>query len=55
MTDVVVTDATFPEVLAEEEAARTRGASFDRAACKTADEVAEAVKGARVAVVQFAP
>jgi D-3-phosphoglycerate dehydrogenase len=55
MTDVVITDATFPEVLAEEEAARTRGASFHRAACKSAEEVAEALRGARVAVVQFAP
>jgi hypothetical protein len=32
-----------------------RGASFRRAACTTAEEVAEAVRGARVAVVQFAP
>jgi D-3-phosphoglycerate dehydrogenase / 2-oxoglutarate reductase len=55
MTDVVVTDATFPAVEAEEAAARERGASFRRAACRTADEVAEAVRGARVAVIQFAP
>ncbi len=55
MTDVVVTDATFPAVEAEEQAARERGASFRRAACKTAQDVAEAVQGARVAVVQFAP
>lgn len=55
MTDVVVTDATFPELEAEEAAARSRGASFERAACRTAEEVAEAVRGARVAVVQFAP
>ena len=55
MTDVVITDATFPAVEAEEAAARTRGASFHRAACKTAEEVAAAVRGARVAVVQFAP
>jgi D-3-phosphoglycerate dehydrogenase len=55
MTDVVVTDATFPGLEAEEEAARSRGASFRRAACKTAEEVEEAVRGARVAVVQFAP
>lgn len=55
MTDVVVTDATFPAVEAEEAAARSRGASFARAACRTPDEVAEAVRGARVAVVQFAP
>ncbi len=55
MTDVVVTDATFPAVEAEERAARDRGASFAREACKTAEEVARAVRGARVAVVQFAP
>ncbi|EPX84583.1 Lactate dehydrogenase [Rubellimicrobium thermophilum DSM 16684] len=55
MTDVVVTDATFPTVEAEERAARDRGASFRRAACRTAEEVAEALRGARVAVVQFAP
>lgn len=55
MTDVVVTDAGFPAVEAEEAAARARGASFRRAACRTAEEVAEAVRGARVAVVQFAP
>jgi D-3-phosphoglycerate dehydrogenase / 2-oxoglutarate reductase len=52
---VVVTDATFPDVAREEAAARAQGASFERRACKTADEVAEAVKGADVAVVQFAP
>ena len=55
MTDVVVTDATFPAVAAEEEAARERGATFARFACRTGGEVAEAVRGARVAVVQFAP
>jgi len=56
MTDlVVVTDATFPEVAAEEAAASAAGARFQRCDCRTADEVAEAVTGARVAVVQFAP
>lgn len=55
MTDVVVTDATFPAVEAEKAAATSRGASFERRSCKTAEEVAEAVRGARVAVVQFAP
>jgi D-3-phosphoglycerate dehydrogenase len=55
MTDVVVTDATFPAVEAEEAAARDRGARFHRAACRSAEEVADAVRGARVAVVQFAP
>jgi D-3-phosphoglycerate dehydrogenase len=52
---VVVTDATFPDVAREEAAARAAGASFERMACKTADEVAAAVRGADVAVVQFAP
>jgi D-3-phosphoglycerate dehydrogenase len=52
---VVVTDATFPDLAREEAAARDLGAAFERRACKTADEVAAAVKGADVAVVQFAP
>lgn len=52
---VVVTDATFPDLAREEAAARLLGAEFERRACKTADEVAAAVKGADVAVVQFAP
>lgn len=52
---VVVTDATFPDVAREEAACRAAGASFERLACKTAEEVAAAVKGADVAVVQFAP
>ena len=54
MTDVVITDANFPTVEAEEAAARAKGASFHRAACRTPEEVAQAVRGARVAVVQFA-
>lgn len=52
---VVVTDATFPDVDAEAAAARALGAEFRRHACRTDDEVARAVAGARVAVVQFAP
>jgi D-3-phosphoglycerate dehydrogenase len=55
MTRVVVTDATFPDVAKEEAAARAAGAGFERHSCKTADEVAAAVRGADVAVVQFAP
>ena len=55
MKRVVVTDATFPDVTKEEAAARAAGASFERHACKTADEVAQAIKGATVAIVQFAP
>lgn len=52
--DVVVTDATFPDVDKEEAAARAAGATFKRFDCKTPDEVTAAVKGAKVAVVQFA-
>jgi D-3-phosphoglycerate dehydrogenase len=52
---VVITDATFPDVDREEAAAKAQGASFERRACKTADEVTEALQGADVAVVQFAP
>jgi D-3-phosphoglycerate dehydrogenase len=55
MSRVVVTDASFPELAAEEAAARAAGADFVRAACRTEAEVAAAVAGARVAVVQFAP
>ena len=55
MTRVVVTDATFPDVAREEAAARAAGASFERHACKTATDVADAIRGADVAVVQFAP
>lgn len=55
MTAVVITDATFPDVAAERVAASAANVDFVRAACRTADEVAHAVKGARVAVVQFAP
>lgn len=52
---VVITDATFADVAKEEAAAKAAGASFERYACKTADEVTAAIKGADVAVVQFAP
>jgi D-3-phosphoglycerate dehydrogenase len=52
---VVVTDATFPDVAAEEAAARAAGAVFERHSCRTAEDVAVAVQGADVAVVQFAP
>jgi len=55
MKRVVVTDATFPDVAREEAAARAAGADFQRLACKTAEDVAAAIKGADVAVVQFAP
>lgn len=55
MKRVVITDATFPDVEREEAAARDQGATFERHACKTAEEVAAAIRGADVAVVQFAP
>ncbi len=51
---VVVTDYTFPTLAQEEAAARAAGAEFGAFQCKTPEAVAEAVKGADVAVVQFA-
>lgn len=51
---VVITDATFPGVEREQQAAQQSGASFERHACKNADEVVRAVAGVKVAVVQFA-
>ncbi len=52
MSRVVVTDYTFPD-LAQERAAA--GAGFAAHQCRNAEEVAAAVAGAQVAVVQFAP
>ena len=52
MSRVVVTDYTFPD-LAQEQAAA--GADFAAFQCRTAEDVADAVAGAQVAVVQFAP
>ena len=49
MKRVVVTDYTFPSLAQEDAAARAAGADFAAFQCKT-----EAVKGADVAVVQFA-
>ena len=54
MSRVVVTDYTFPTLTQEEAAARDGGADFAAFQCKSADEVAQAVAGADVAVVQFA-
>lgn len=51
---VVVTDYTFPTLTQEEAAARAAGADFAAFQCKTPQAVAAAVKGADVAVVQFA-
>jgi D-3-phosphoglycerate dehydrogenase / 2-oxoglutarate reductase len=55
MPRVVVTDYTFPDLAQEEAAARAGGADFAAFQCRTGDEVAKAVAGADVAVVQFAP
>ncbi len=52
---VVATDYTFPALLHEETAALTSDAEFVAFQCRTAQEVADAVRGADVAVVQFAP
>lgn len=52
---VVVSDYTFPALAQEEAAARGAGADFAAFQCKSALSVAEAVAGADVAVVQFAP
>ena len=52
MSLVVVTDYTFPDLHQEAAAA---GADFGAHQCRSAEEVAAAVAGARVAVVQFAP
>jgi len=54
MNRVVVTDYTFPALTQEEAAARDNGADFAAFQCKSADDVAQAVAGADVAVVQFA-
>lgn len=52
---VVVTDYTFPALDAEAEAAQAGGAEFAAFQCKTSEDVVEAVRGADVVVVQFAP
>ncbi len=54
MKRVVVTDYTFPGLAQEEAAAQAAGAGFAAHQCKSAAEVAEAVAGADVALVQFA-
>ncbi len=54
MKRVVVTDYTFPDLAQEDAAATGAGAAFIAHQCKTAAEVADAVAGADVAVVQFA-
>ena len=52
MSRVVVTDYTFPTLTQEQAAA---GPDFSAHQCRTAEDVAAAVAGAQVAVVQFAP
>ena len=52
---VVVTDSTFPDLKHEERAARDAGADFAAHQAKSDTDVAEAVAGADVALVQFAP
>lgn len=52
---VVITDYTFPNVDSEREAAISGGADFEAFQCKTSSEVVEAVRGADVVGVQFAP
>lgn len=52
---VVVTDYTFPDCAREEAAARNAGAAFAAHQCQTADDVVDAVAGADVIAVQFAP
>ena len=52
---VVVTDYTFPDLTREQAAAESLGAEFVACQCKSAEDVARAVAGATVAIVQFAP
>ena len=52
---VVITDASFLHVDAERQAVERGGATLELRDCRTAGEVEEAVAGAKVAVVQFAP
>lgn len=52
---VVVTDYTFPTLDREQQAAQAADADFAAFQCRTAEDVAAAVAGADVALVQFAP
>jgi D-3-phosphoglycerate dehydrogenase / 2-oxoglutarate reductase len=51
---VVITDYTFPDLAAEEAAARTAGAHLIPNHCGSSEEVEAAVAGANVVLVQFA-
>ena len=55
MRRVVVTDAGFSALAQEQAAAEAAGAAFERHQCRSPAEVAAAIRGADVAVVQFAP
>ena len=52
---VVVTDATFPALDAEERAATEAGATFRSFQCRSEADVLDATAGADVVLVQFAP
>ncbi|HYG43331.1 MAG TPA: C-terminal binding protein [Bordetella sp.] len=52
---VVITDYTFPNIDQERAAAEQHGGALFTFQCKTAEEVAKAVEGADVVLVQFAP
>mgnify|MGYP003949468523 CR=1 FL=1 len=53
MRRVVVTDYTFPDLDRERKAAIAAGCEFEAHQCRSADEIAEALRGATVGVVQF--
>lgn len=55
VSKVVVTDFTFPDVSRERAAALAGSADFSAYQCRTSAEVAAAVAGADIALVQFAP
>ena len=52
---VVVTDYTFPSLGQEQAAAERSDALFETFQCRSEEEVIQAVSGATVALVQFAP
>lgn len=52
---IVITDGRFPSFEQEMAAARACGQEIEVFQCKSADEVAAAVRGADLALVQFAP
>jgi D-3-phosphoglycerate dehydrogenase len=55
MKKCVVTDYTFASLDRERHLAEAAGATFEAHQCRTASDVADAVRGADVALVQFAP